>query len=118
MLLKCRIVTETFIKTKLIYEIANWSRFSVRFDYFVHVFIYTIHKEPNCLGYTGEVFSVNQDHSLLVYYYSLKQHTACIVYLGICVQVDLRRVWHANRGRLLLRTPGPVPFGICICSIC
>ena len=28
----------------------------------------------------------------------------------------LRRVWHADRGRLLLRTPGPVPFGTCICS--
>ena len=28
----------------------------------------------------------------------------------------LRRVWHADRGRLLLRTPGPVPFGICKCS--
>ena len=24
----------------------------------------------------------------------------------------LRRVWHADRGRLLLRTPGPVPFGL------
>ena len=24
----------------------------------------------------------------------------------------LQRVWHANRGRLLLRTPGPVPFGL------
>ena len=22
----------------------------------------------------------------------------------------MQRVWHANRGRLLLRTPGPVPF--------
>ena len=29
----------------------------------------------------------------------------------------LRRVWHADRGRLLLRTPGPVPFGICKCSL-
>ena len=28
----------------------------------------------------------------------------------------LQRVRHANRGRLLLRTPGPVPFGICKCS--
>ena len=28
----------------------------------------------------------------------------------------LRRVWHADWGRLLLRTPGPVPFGTCICS--
>ena len=28
----------------------------------------------------------------------------------------LQRVRLANRGRLLLRTPGPVPFGICICS--
>ena len=26
------------------------------------------------------------------------------------------RVWLANRGRLLLRTPGPVPFGTCICT--
>ena len=25
---------------------------------------------------------------------------------------------HANRGRLLLRTPGPVLFGTCICSTC
>ena len=24
----------------------------------------------------------------------------------------LRRVWHADRGRLLLRTPGPAPFGL------
>ena len=24
----------------------------------------------------------------------------------------LRRVWHADRGRLLLKTPGPVPFGL------
>ena len=30
----------------------------------------------------------------------------------------LRRVWHAYRGRLLLRTPGPVLFGTCICSTC
>ena len=28
----------------------------------------------------------------------------------------LRRMWHADRGRLLLRTPGPVPYGICKCS--
>ena len=28
----------------------------------------------------------------------------------------LQRVWLANRGRLFLRTPGPVPFGTCICS--
>ena len=28
----------------------------------------------------------------------------------------LQRVWLANRGRLLLRTPGPVPIGTCICS--
>ena len=24
----------------------------------------------------------------------------------------LRRAWHADRGRLLLRTPGPVPLGL------
>ena len=29
-----------------------------------------------------------------------------------------RRMWHADRGRLLIRTPGPVPFGTCICSTC
>ena len=28
----------------------------------------------------------------------------------------LQQVRLANRGRLLLRTPGPVPFGTCICS--
>ena len=28
----------------------------------------------------------------------------------------LQRMRLANRGRLLLRTPGPVPFGTCICS--
>ena len=28
----------------------------------------------------------------------------------------LQRVRLANRGRLLLRTPGPAPFGTCICS--
>ena len=28
----------------------------------------------------------------------------------------LQRVRPANRGRLLLRTPGPVQFGTCICS--
>ena len=28
----------------------------------------------------------------------------------------LQRVRLANRGRLLLRTHGPVPFGTCICS--
>ena len=28
----------------------------------------------------------------------------------------LQRVRLANRGRLLIRTPGPVPFGTCICS--
>ena len=28
----------------------------------------------------------------------------------------LRRSWHADRGRLLLRTPSPVPYGICKCS--
>ena len=28
----------------------------------------------------------------------------------------LQRVRLANRGRLLLPTPGPVPFGTCVCS--
>ena len=28
----------------------------------------------------------------------------------------MQRVRLANRGRLLLQTPGPVPFGTCICS--
>ena len=29
---------------------------------------------------------------------------------------DLQRVRLVNRGRFLLRTPGPVPFGTCICA--
>ena len=29
----------------------------------------------------------------------------------------MQRVRHANRGRLLLRTLGPVPFGICKCLL-
>ena len=33
-----------------------------------------------------------------------------------CFHRTLQRVWLANRRRLLLRTPGPVPFGTCICS--
>ena len=34
----------------------------------------------------------------------------------MCVHRILQRVRLANRGRLLLRTSGPVPFGTCICS--
>ena len=30
----------------------------------------------------------------------------------------LRRVGHADKGRSLVRTPGPVLFGTCICSTC
>ena len=31
----------------------------------------------------------------------------------ILVSIEhLQRLWHANRGRLLLRTPGPVPLGL------
>ena len=34
-----------------------------------------------------------------------------LTFYQIFVSVDhLQRVWHANRGRLLLRTPGPVPL--------
>ena len=36
--------------------------------------------------------------------------------IPVALILTLQRVWHANRGRLLLRTPGPVPFGTCICS--
>ena len=32
--------------------------------------------------------------------------------LNIGFQRYLQRVWHADRGRLLLRTPGPVPLGL------
>ena len=35
----------------------------------------------------------------------------------LIVQGHKQRVRHANRGRLLLRPPGPVPFGICKCSL-
>ena len=30
----------------------------------------------------------------------------------------VRRVWHADRGRLLLRTPGPVPLGYLLTMLC
>ena len=30
----------------------------------------------------------------------------------------LQQVWHIDRGRSLLRTPGPVPFGTFICCTC
>ena len=50
-----------------------------------------------------------------------------ITYLDLIIDFDLitkfggfhrtlLRVRLANRGCLLLRTPGPVPFGTCICS--
>ena len=53
-----------------------------------------------------------------------------IIYLDILTEFDflpncerfpyniLQRVRHAKRGHLLLRTPGPVSFGTCICSNC
>ena len=31
---------------------------------------------------------------------------------------QLRRVWHADRERLLLRTPSPIPFVTYMCSTC
>ena len=35
-----------------------------------------------------------------------------LIYHQILVSIEhLQRVWHADRGRLLLRTPGPVPLG-------
>ena len=41
------------------------------------------------------------------------------IIIRLCTTLDLlsnfehlRRVWHADRGRLLLRTPGPVPWGL------
>ena len=33
-----------------------------------------------------------------------------------CFHGTLQRVWLANRGRLLLRTPGSIPFWTCVCS--
>ena len=34
-----------------------------------------------------------------------------VTFHQILVSIEhLQRVWHANRGRLLLRTPGPVPL--------
>ena len=36
--------------------------------------------------------------------------------LWVVSMEHLQRVWHASRERLLLRTPGPVPYGICKCS--
>ena len=38
-----------------------------------------------------------------------------ILFLEVSIE-HLQRVRLANRGRLLLRTPGPIPFGTCTCS--
>ena len=41
-----------------------------------------------------------------------------LTWLNIGFHGTSTTVWHANKGRLLLRTPGPVPFGPCMCSTC
>ena len=48
------------------------------------------------------------DLSLNIYHkiYRIQRSCSCL------------RVSHADRGRSLLRTPGPVPFWTCICSTC
>ena len=48
-------------------------------------------------------------------YEKVPSKCACQLYI-ICFHRTLQRARLANRGRLLLRTPGPVPFGTCICS--
>ena len=46
--------------------------------------------------------------------FSRAEHS--LPYSDVTIYRTLQRVRLANRGRLLLRTPGPVPFGTCICS--
>ena len=47
-------------------------------------------------------------------YYRFRRY--CLIPWGFHRTLILQRVRLANRGRLLLRPPGPVPFGTCICS--
>ena len=47
-------------------------------------------------------------------YYRFRRY--CLIPWGFHRTLILQRVRLANRGRLLLRTPGPVPLGTCICS--
>ena len=58
----------------------------------------------------------------LYQFVTLMPNLAFLLYLTfyqILVSTEhLRRVWHADRGRLLLRTPGPVLLGTFICSSC
>ena len=49
--------------------------------------------------------------SFIYYFFILPIH---ILFERKRYPIDMLRL--ANRGRLLLRTPGPVPFGTCICS--
>ena len=60
--------------------------------------------------WTSQHYEVNQSTLFSLYrpWYILQ---LCFVPHNV-----LQRVRLANRGRLLLRTPGPVPFGTCICS--
>ena len=55
-------------------------------------------------------------HTSLWHYYRL-YIILHLTFHQILVSIEhLQQSWQADRGRLLLRTPGPVPFGTCICS--
>ena len=48
----------------------------------------------------------------------IRPSTKSLPYRIMKVSIEyLRRMWHADRGRSLLRTPSPVPFGTCIYSL-
>ena len=46
------------------------------------------------------------------YYYLTLYRTRPFTEFWVVSIEHLRRVWYADRGRLLLRTPGPVPLGL------
>ena len=64
--------------------------------------------------YSNEDFTLHQLANLLPNWTLLPIFTLLPNFGGF--HRTLQRVRLANRGRLLLRTPGPVQFGTCICS--
>ena len=62
---------------------------------------------------------INKGRHPLVTETQRQKRSECFVPKLRKVSIDhLRRVWYANRGRFLLRTPGPVPCRTCVYSPC
>ena len=78
---------------------------------YIQLYVYVFNSSTCNIAYIDErlQFAITSDFKI----HDVDLSTNCIrlkLYNGV-LWVRL-----ANRGRLLLRTPGPVPFGTCICS--